>query len=499
MKYFVPSLLLIAALGGTTAARANSDSALQSREVTRRLDDALRELARVREQASARTIPLSQEITRQEQALLEAREQLELERAELDSRHLALNNLRERIKARTQEERYLSNLMGEYVRNLETQLHIAQTEQYAPSISNAKLALDDESMAASAVFAAQMQVVDESIRRLQDLVGGMRFTGQAVDEGGALTEGQFAMVGPHAFFASNDGSTVGQAVERLGSLKPNVLMLKPEADDELVSFDPEVKAAATTGVGMLPLDSTLGKAHKVAETRETLVEHIMKGGIVIYPILGVAAFATLVVLSKAVQLYRLPIPPPQIVGLIARDLSLGRYEAAAKRAARMRGPIATILNVLIEHINDPRELIEELMFERVIEARMKLNSGLPFVAVCAASAPLLGLLGTVTGIISTFKLITAFGSGDIKMLSAGISEALVTTECGLYVAIPSLVCHAFLSRRAKSVVENMEKTGLTVLNQLGAANAENDKTERGTHGADGDSPVQQPPELELAT
>ena len=92
---------------------------------------------------------------------------------------------------------------------------------------------------------------------------------------------------------------------------------------------------------------------------------------------------------------------------------------------------------------------------------------LPFVAICAASAPLLGLLGTVTGIINTFKLITIFGSGDVKTLSAGISEALITTKFGLIVAIPSLLLHAFLSRKAKSVVDRMEKAAVAFVNAVG--------------------------------
>ena len=97
---------------------------------------------------------------------------------------------------------------------------------------------------------------------------------------------------------------------------------------------------------------------------------------------------------------------------------------------------------------------------------------LPFIAIAAASAPLLGLLGTVTGIINTFKLITVFGSGDVKTLSGGISEALITTEFGLIIAIPSLLLHAFLSRKAKGIVHRMETTAVAFLNKLGRGSEE---------------------------
>jgi len=125
-----------------------------------------------------------------------------------------------------------------------------------------------------------------------------------------------------------------------------------------------------------------------------------------------------------------------------------------------------MLTAGVEHLREPRELIEEVMYETVLTTKLKLQSFLPFIAICAASAPLLGLLGTVTGIINTFKLITVFGSGDVKSLSGGISEALITTKFGLIVAIPSLLIHAFLSRSAKTITDRMEKAAVAFINQV---------------------------------
>ena len=79
-----------------------------------------------------------------------------------------------------------------------------------------------------------------------------------------------------------------------------------------------------------------------------------------------------------------------------------------------------------------------------------------WLGVSASAAPLLGLLGTVTGMIHTFRLITAFGVGDARLLADGISEALVTTEAGLCVAIPALLCHAWLTRLSKRHATNLE-------------------------------------------
>ena len=106
------------------------------------------------------------------------------------------------------------------------------------------------------------------------------------------------------------------------------------------------------------------------------------------------------------------------------------------------------------------------MYEKMLEAQPKVERFLSVIAVTAAVAPLLGLLGTVTGMINTFKMITLFGTGDASSLSGGISEALITTELGLVVAIPSLVAHAMLNRKAQSIMANMEKLAVVFVNGL---------------------------------
>ena len=88
-----------------------------------------------------------------------------------------------------------------------------------------------------------------------------------------------------------------------------------------------------------------------------------------------------------------------------------------------------------------------------------------FIILIAAVAPLLGLLGTVTGMIATFDIITEFGTGDPKLLSGGISIALVTTEVGLAVAIPALIFGNLLSGWAESIKDDMEKAALHVMNR----------------------------------
>ncbi|MEM1082143.1 MAG: MotA/TolQ/ExbB proton channel family protein, partial [Pseudomonadota bacterium] len=95
-----------------------------------------------------------------------------------------------------------------------------------------------------------------------------------------------------------------------------------------------------------------------------------------------------------------------------------------------------------------------------------------FILVIAAVSPLLGLLGTVTGMISTFDVITEFGTGDPKLLSGGISIALVTTELGLIVAIPMLLVGNLLSGWAEGIKDNMEKATLRIINQYSEGRAD---------------------------
>jgi biopolymer transport protein ExbB len=114
--------------------------------------------------------------------------------------------------------------------------------------------------------------------------------------------------------------------------------------------------------------------------------------------------------------------------------------------------------------------VEEILYESMLNTQPRLERYLNVIAVTAAIAPLLGLLGTVTGIIKTFKLMNVFGAGDPKPLISGISEALITTELGLILAIPALILHALLSRKVAGVLARMEKLGVAFMNSLARGN-----------------------------
>ncbi|MCB9896916.1 MAG: MotA/TolQ/ExbB proton channel family protein [Planctomycetes bacterium] len=447
--------------------------------VQRDLAESLAELDRLRDAMAAERIPLGRRLSELEAQLSSVRQEYQQVSRSLDTSTLDLSNLKSEIKSRQDEASYLSNLLGEYGRNFESRLHIAELQRYEAVLEKAKLAQENEGLSQQDLFAVQAELVSTSLDRLLDALGGTRFDGTAVDPSGLVDHGTFVLVGPAALFRSQDGSDVGTAEQRLGSLEPTIIPFSRPEDGASAS------RLIETGVGEFPLDPTLGDAHKIEATEETFVEHVKKGGPVMIPIFVMAGAALLVVLFKWLSMVALRKPRQQSIDALLDAVEAHDEQGARERAAAIKGPVGRMLAVGVEHIREPKDLIEEVMYEQVFTTRLKLDRLLPFVAICAASAPLLGLLGTVTGIINTFKLITVFGSGDVKSLSGGISEALITTEFGLIVAIPSLLLHAFLSRKARGVVSQMEGAAVALVNQIGKSPFRRDDG-HGGHGPSDD-------------
>ncbi|MBI1368389.1 MAG: hypothetical protein GC162_07010 [Planctomycetes bacterium] len=440
--------------GGETFDQAAAD-------VQNQLKDSLEELAKLRKRVADETIPLSNKLSAAEGELTKVRLDYQQTTRLLDSRTLDLSNLRTEIKSRHEESTYLSNLLSEYSRNFESGMHIAELQRYAAPIKEAKLAVENTALSEQDIFKVQAALLATSLDRIEDALGGSRFDGKAVDATGIVQHGKFALVGPVALFVSEDGTHVGSAEQRLGSLEPAVIPYAMPEDAAAAA------AVVKNGKGQFPLDPSMGNAHKIEATHETIIEHIKKGGPVMVPIFALAGAALLVAIFKWLGLMLVRNPSRKRLKALLDTVAAHDKEAAVKAANAIPGPSGKMLQAGAEHLGEPSELIEEIMFERVMSTRLKLNRFLPFIAICASSAPLLGLLGTVTGIMNTFTLITVFGSGDVKTLSGGISEALITTEYGLIVAIPALLLHAFLSRKARGAIDQMEKSAVAFMNQIG--------------------------------
>jgi biopolymer transport protein ExbB len=140
-------------------------------------------------------------------------------------------------------------------------------------------------------------------------------------------------------------------------------------------------------------------------------------------------------------------------------------EGALARCRRVGGSAAHVLRVTIENLHREREKLDDLVSEAILHQTPVIERFGTSILVAASVAPLLGLLGTVTGMITTFDIITEFGTGDPKMLSGGISEALITTELGLVVAIPCLLIGTLLSGRASAIMDSLERAALQIINR----------------------------------
>jgi biopolymer transport protein ExbB len=215
----------------------------------------------------------------------------------------------------------------------------------------------------------------------------------------------------------------------------------------------------TSSAGVVTFDPTLSRALLLADDEEPLMHHLYRGGIWVIPILLFALFASGAAALKAISLYKLPAPMPALAERVASARKQGG-EALEQLIAQVQGPQAELLRVaLVEQTPQQRE---DRLYASLLEQRSRLERWLGAIALTASIAPLLGLLGTVSGMITTFRAMTLFGSGDASVVSAGIAEALITTELGLVVAIPAVLAHALMSRKVKSYFAQLENDAVNL-------------------------------------
>jgi biopolymer transport protein ExbB len=251
-----------------------------------------------------------------------------------------------------------------------------------------------------------------------------------------------------------------------------------------------IATTLATGSGTLPFDGTMGKAIEVAAAQETLMDTIEKGGVVGHAILILGGIALLIALYKAVTVARFHVPSRRTLNEILDALLHGDAAAAAAQAAKIPGPAGALVRTGVENFHQKRRVLEEALFEKLVVIKPALESYLPFLGLTAAAAPLMGLLGTVLGIIKTFQAMALYGTGNAKAFSAGISEALITTAEGLIVAIPMLVIQGILKSFVRSKFSEVEAIGIAIMNGTSERVDEtspNDKPTRGgEHGPDDD-------------
>lgn len=315
---------------------------------------------------------------------------------------------------------------------------------------------------------ASVDAVEYLHGRVAEALGGYRAEGRSLMGGTKqFQQGTFAYAGPETFFRAESG---------LGGVTPPG---RADAAYPLTHPVPEWDAASMAAFfagqpAEFPADATAGRALRLKQTTGTVREHIRKGGTVALVILAVGALAVLLVILKIRDVARLGLDSPAAVKKFLATVAAGDLGDARRELAALKPASRELFSVGLEHIDSSKDTLEEHLQAVLLRLRLQAERRLPLLAVIATASPLLGLLGTVVGMIKTFALITVFGTGNAGKLASGISEVLVATELGLAVAIPTLVIHGFLAHRIHKNLATIERWALQFMT---AAKGEGAETE----------------------
>lgn len=210
------------------------------------------------------------------------------------------------------------------------------------------------------------------------------------------------------------------------------------------------KAFADGDKGIVPftIDPTRGQLLSLLVAAPNIFERVEQGGVIGYVIISLGVLAVIIAAFRMVILIVLQ---RKVLQQVKQPSHIGN------------NPLGRILDEYASHKERDLETLELKMGEAVMREVPKVNSGLGFLKIIAAVAPLMGLLGTVTGMIITFQSIVLYGASDPKMMAGGISQALVTTVLGLTVAIPTLLLHHFVQTRAKFITEVLEQEAVAIV------------------------------------
>ncbi|PTP90407.1 MotA/TolQ/ExbB proton channel family protein [Vibrio splendidus] len=256
---------------------------------------------------------------------------------------------------------------------------------------------------------------------------------------------------------NDEGVTESAEVYRLGSIglvaEPGYVWWDSKHQDAIVylkqpSNGPTLASLSTLANGEVSnvvVDPSRGFMLDQLALEPSLTDRLQAGGVVGKVILGLLAIGLIIALVRGISL------------AIARQ----KIRAQLKNPEQAGdNPLGRVLAVYNKEQNQTVEALELRLLEAVVDEQTHLEKGLSMLKLLAALAPMLGLLGTVTGMIETFQVITQFGNGDPKVMAGGISMALVTTVLGLVAAMPLLLAHNILSTQAENIRNILEKQGI---------------------------------------
>lgn len=450
------TLFTLACLGLTLVAPLRAQDTLARAQAD--LEKATELLRERRQETAAEEFPLVEKVEMLDtEVMAKSRELRALlnDEQRLEGKQKALND---ELASRRGEFEFTSNTLDGYAKGLVNRLQPAEVQAYQERLESVR----NQAAAAGEDLSAEMKARLEAIRigaeRLKNLAGGQLMAGRAVAPSGDIANGNFAIAGPLALFAAQDGSLAGPTTLSVASLGlPQVAGFEGDDASLVTSF-------VKSGEGSVPLDVTGGKAIEAKKAGKGFSDYIDGGGIVGYAILGLGVIAIAIAGFKFFEIRFLHLPSLKMVNEIIDSLVSFKKDQAAIQADGLPGLSGAMVRAGVENFYEKRRVLEDALLEKLSAIQPRLERLLPFLALVAAAAPMMGLLGTVLGIMKTFDMMAVYGTGNAKNFSAGIGEALITTAMGLVVAIPVLVVHGLLKSLARGRFDQAQGVALALLN-----------------------------------
>jgi biopolymer transport protein ExbB len=198
-------------------------------------------------------------------------------------------------------------------------------------------------------------------------------------------------------------------------------------------------------------------------------EIVRAGGPLMWPIILCSIAAAAIILERLWTLQDKRVLPPELAKKVWQLVEAGQINDKVIAALEQNSPLGRVLAAGLANRHRPREIVMERLEDTGRHVVHELERFLNTLGTIAGISPLLGLLGTVTGIIKAFNAIQAGGMGDPRALSGGIAEALITTAAGLVVAIPALFAYRYLRGRVDRIVVEMEKDAIRIADAVESA------------------------------
>lgn len=400
---------------------------------------------------SAQKRELAAQLAQMQAAAQKQQAALNGEIAALESRVLALDN----ESARLQEQAGVADEAA--IANEETSALLEATfTQAAATLEGYGVTLmQTPDFADLAVGDKVAQLFAAADRKLGELSTVRKEAGKFFLADGTEVEGTLVRVGNVAVYGISERGTGALAPAGGGALK----LWRDPAED--------VARALEAGQAPAVLQTYLFESAAIAVSEpkvETFFTWMEKGGPIGYITIGLGFLAGLFALLRVLFLFQAGAKVQPIIESVTPLVQQRRIADAIEACKRHTGSAARVVTAALRNLDREREHLEDIISESILHESTRLNRFGAMIMMIAGVAPLLGLLGTVTGMIQTFDVITEFGTSDPKLLAGGIAVALVTTEQGLLVAIPCLLFGNLLSGWADRIKDDMEKGALKVIN-----------------------------------